>query len=130
MGKPLTFLIIAMVLCVTGVFNAQKLPAARTVSTDDIRVLYMKMVRDYVNNHWTYKKTLDNQFNSVQVELMLNRDGYVLEIKILKLSSDDTFNDSALKALVGMEPYPPIPENLGGDKMGVRFDLMPNSLDK
>lgn len=127
MGKPLTFLFIALVLCVTGVFNAEKLLAARTLSTDDIHVLYVKAVRDHVNNHWTYKKTLDNQFNSVQVELMLNRDGYVLEIKILKLSSDDNFNDSALKALVGMEPYPPIPDNLGGDKMGVRFLLKPDS---
>lgn len=126
MGKPLTFLFIATVLFVTGVFNAQKLSAARTESTDDIRVLYTKTVQTYVNNHWTYKKTLDNQFNRVQVELMLNKDGYVLEIKILKLSSDDTFNDSALKALVGMEPYPPIPDNLDGDKMGVRFHLMPN----
>jgi TonB family protein len=125
MGKPLTFLCIAMVLFVTGVFNAQKLPAARTESTDDVRVLYMKTVQDHVNNHWTYKKTLDNQFNIVQVELMLNKDGYVLEIKILKLSSDYNFNDSALKALVGMEPYPAIPDNLGGDKMGVRFHLIP-----
>ena len=126
MGRPLTFLIIAVVLIVTGAINTQELRAA-PVSTDDIRVLYIKTVQDHVNNHWKYKKTLDNQFNVVQVELMLNNDGYVLEMKILKLSSDDTFNDSALKALVGMEPYPPHPDKVGSDQMGVLIHLMPNS---
>lgn len=126
MGRPLPFLTIAMVLIVAGVINVQKLRAA-TVSTDDTHVLYIKTVQDHVNNHWKFKKTVDNQFNIVQVELMLNNDGYVLEMKILKLSSDDNFNDTALKALVGMEPYPLNPDKVGSDKMGVLIHLMPNT---
>jgi outer membrane biosynthesis protein TonB len=127
MGKPLTFVFIVMIFIVSGVCNAQKLPTTRAIPADAPRVLYIKTIQDHVNNHWTYKKTLDNQFYSVQVELMLNKDGYATEMKILKLSSDDNFNDSVFKALAEMEPYPPIPDNLDADKMEVQFYLMPNS---
>ena len=127
MGKLLTTLLFAVSLFAAGVGNAQQVILARTVPPDDNPAVYMQMLQDHVDNHWAYVKTPDNQSNVVQAELILNKDGYVLEMKILKLSSDDTFNDSALKALVSMEPYPPIPDSIGEDKVEVEFHLMPNS---
>ena len=86
----------------------------------------MMDIQVHVTTHWAYKKTLDNQFYSVQVDLTLNRDGSILDKKILKLSPDDEYNTYALKALVEMQPYPPIPAELESDTMSVRFHLMPD----
>ena len=127
MGKLLTLFIFAVALFAAGVGNAQQVILARTALPGDNPAGYMQMLQDHVNNHWAYDKTPGNQSNVVHAELILNKDGYVLEMKILKLSADDTFNDSALKALVSMEPYPPIPDSIGGDKVEVEFHLMPNS---
>lgn len=115
----LIFLLSYSTICI-----AQK--ASGAASPDDPQFLYMSTVQDHVNKNWSYKKTLDNQFYSVQLDLVLNREGYVLDQKILKLSSDDEYNEYALKALVEMEPYPPIPDELEDDEMSVRFHLMPN----
>lgn len=123
--KSISLFFILMYLLFSGSIGiAQKDSGA--ASPDDPQFLYMKTVQDHVNKHWSYKKTLDNQFYSVQLDLVLNREGYILEQKIRKLSSDDKYNEYALKALVEMEPYPPIPDELEGDKMSVRFHLMPN----
>jgi hypothetical protein len=118
------FFILIYLFFFSSICIAQK--ASGAASPDDPQFLYMRTVQDHVNKNWSYKKTLDNQFYSVQLDLVLNREGYVLEQKILKLSSDDEYNKYALKALVEMEPYPPIPDELEGDKMSVRFHLMPN----
>ena len=128
MNKAITyFLLLASLFFTADGVRSQNLLAARMSATEDAHTIYVKKVQDHVNNQWSYKKTLNNQFNMVQVGLILNEDGYVVEMSILKLSPDDTFNDSALKALVGMQPYPPIPDTLGGKKMEVQFTLMPNS---
>lgn len=118
------FFILMYLLFYSGICIAQE--ASGASSSGDPQFFYVKTVQDHVNKHWSYKKTLDNQFYSVQLDIVLNREGYVLEQKILKLSSDDEYNEYALKALLEMEPYPPIPDELEGEKMSVRFHLMPN----
>lgn len=109
-----------------GISCAQKETQPASMQSGDSRLLYMKTVQEYVNKQWSYKKTLDNQFYSVQLDLILDREGRIIEQKILKLSSDQVYNDYALKALAKMEPYPPIPDTLDVENIQVRFHLMPN----
>lgn len=106
--------------------NAEKAagPPALPPGTPELR--YMKTVQEHVFKHWSYRKTLDNQFYSVQADLILNREGSVLEKKVLKLSPDEEYNNYALQALGDMEPYPSIPDDLEVDTISVRFHLMPN----
>ncbi len=106
--------------------NAQKAERPAAVPADAPHRQYMKTVQEYVNEQWSYRKTLDNLFYSVQVDLILNREGSVLDKKVLKLSSDEEYNKYALKALGDMEPYPSIPDDLEDDTIRVRFHLMPN----
>lgn len=106
--------------------NAQKAKSPAAQPADAPHRQYIKTVQEYVNEHWSYRKTLDNQFYSVQLDLILNREGAVLEKKVLKLSSDEEYNKYALKALGDMEPYPSIPDDLDDDTIRVRFHLMPN----
>ena len=106
--------------------NAQKAKSPAALPADAPHLQYMKTVQEYVSEQWSYRKTLDNQFYSVQVDLILNREGSVLEKKVLKLSSDEEYNKYALKALGDMQPYPSIPDDLEVDTISVRFHLMPN----
>ena len=106
--------------------NSKDARRSQSLPTTQPNSSYMMDIQVHVTTHWAYKKTLDNQFYSVQVDLTLNRDGSILDKKILKLSPDDEYNTYALKALVEMQPYPPIPAELESDTMSVRFHLMPN----
>ncbi len=125
--KTVTFFFALIFLFISaGISCAQKETQPASLQSGDSRLLYMKTVQEYVNKQWSYKKTLDNQFYSVQLDLILDREGRIIEQKILKLSSDQVYNDYALKALAEMEPYPPIPDTLDVENIQVRFHLMPN----
>jgi TonB family protein len=114
-----------IVLLMASTTNGQSSTAP--LSPAEAKVDYVKTIQQHVDQHWSYKKTLDNQFYSVQVTIILNKDGSILDRTIDKISPDKEFNVSAVKQLAQMEPFPAIPEELQLEEYEIRFHLMPNA---
>lgn len=101
-------------------------PAA-PVSATEAKRQYVKAIQQHVMTHWSYKKTLDNQFYSVQATIILDKNGAIQGRAIDKISPDKEFNISAVRQLAMMEPFPPIPAELRLDEYEIRILLMPNA---
>ena len=93
----------------------------------EVALEYIKLVQQHVDNHWSYKKTLDNQFYSIQATVTVNREGSVLDTVVDRVSKDETFNEEALRQLAAMEPFPRFPEAMQQDDFEIRLHLMPNA---
>ncbi len=122
-----SYYLVSLVLMFYLTPSAIAQPPAPTPSATSARAHYMKAIQQHVETHWSYKKTLDNQFYSVQVTLVLDRDGLIRDRTIDKVSPDRQFNMSAVRQLAMMEPFPPIPAELGLDEYEIRLHLMPNA---
>lgn len=101
--------------------------AADTSRNSDLALEYIKLVQEHVDNNWSYKKTLDNQFYSVQATVTINREGMILHTSVDRVSKDRKFNDEALQQLAEMEPFPRFLDGMQQKEFAIRLHLMPNA---
>ncbi len=57
------------------------------------------------------------------VYFKINKDGYVLDVKISESSKDELFDQNSLRAVELANPFPPLPENYTEDTLGVYFEF-------
>jgi outer membrane biosynthesis protein TonB len=121
-GLFLGLLVCGSLLALPPVSNA-----ADSSTDSDLALEYIKLVQKHVDKNWSYKKTLDNQFYSVQATVQVDRDGKILETRVDRVSSDKKFNDEALKQLAAMDPFPKFSDDMQQNKFEIRLHLMPNA---
>lgn len=101
----------------------KKLPA---ISTSKV-VPYLLKVRDRIISNWknpyVNSKNLLLEDKKVVIYVSINKKGKLDEINVEKLSSDMLFNRSAISAIYSSEPFDPIPEKVGLNKIRLRVEF-------
>ncbi len=101
----------------------KKLPA---ISASKV-VPYLLKVRDKIISNW--KNPYVNSKNPLLedkkavIYVSINKKGKLDEINVEKLSSDMLFNRSAISAIYSSEPFDPIPEKVGLNKIRLRVEF-------
>ena len=67
----------------TSASNGQ--PPTADASAAEAKTIYFKSIQRHVDTHWSYKKTLDNQFYAVQVTLILDKNLALSSVKPVTL---------------------------------------------
>jgi TonB family protein len=82
---------------------------------------YYNKVGARIQSRWVYAGT-DKELEAV-LSIKIARSGELKKIIFEKRSRNADFDDSALRAVKKAAPFPPLPEEIGGDflELGVRF---------
>ena len=88
---------------------------------------YLLRVRDRIISNWkspyVNSKNLFPEDKKVVIYVSINKKGKLDEINVEKLSSDMLFNRSAISAIYSSEPFDPIPEKIGLNKIRLRVEF-------
>jgi protein TonB len=88
---------------------------------------YIEAVRRAVNQNWL-QNTIDPGVRAARrakttVTFTINRDGSVKNIRISESSGNRSMDDSASRALLSIEHFPPLPADYSGRYVDVTFDF-------
>ncbi len=82
---------------------------------------YANKVRERVKENWFIPSNLRNYQGSATIIFYINKDGQVIGAKIDVPSGNDSLNLSALSAVFGSNPFPPLPKGFPADRVGARL---------
>jgi protein TonB len=101
----------------------KKLPA---ISSSKV-VPYLLKVKNRIISNWknpyVSSRELSSEDTKVVIYVSINKKGKLDEINVEKLSSDMLFNRSAISAIYSSEPFDPIPEKVGLNKIRLRVEF-------
>ncbi len=88
---------------------------------------YIEAVRRAVNQNWL-QNTIDPGVRAARrakttLTFTINRDGTVKNIRIAESSGNRSMDDSASRALLSIEHFPPLPADYSGRYVDVTFDF-------
>ena len=88
---------------------------------------YIEAVRRAVNQNWL-QNTIDPGVRAARrakttLTFTINRDGTVKSIRIAESSGNRSMDDSASRALLSIEHFPPLPADYSGRYVDVTFDF-------
>jgi periplasmic protein TonB len=88
---------------------------------------YIEAVRRAVNQNWL-QNTIDPGIRAARhakttLTFTINRDGTVKNIRISESSGNRSMDDSASRALLSIEHFPPLPADYSGRYVDVTFDF-------
>ncbi len=83
--------------------------------------VYANLVRERVKANWFIPSNLRNYQGSATIIFYINKDGQVTGAKIDVPSGNDSLNLSALSAVFGSNPFPPLPRGFPADRVGARL---------
>ena len=73
--------------------------------------LYRADVKAYIRDNWSYPVALSDSAEPEAILLIkVENSGHIISYRFKKRSTDNTFNESVLKAIERSDPLPPFPE--------------------
>jgi|SRR5215470_3633131 len=88
---------------------------------------YVESVRRNISQNWM-QSTIDpsarNRAHAVAT-FTINRDGSIKNIRISQSSGNASFDNSAQRALLSIDHFPPLPSDYSGSYVDVTFDFLP-----
>lgn len=88
---------------------------------------YVESVRRNISQNWM-QNTIDPSARSrshAVATFTINRDGSIKNIRISQSSGNASFDNSAQRALLSIDHFPPLPSDYSGSYVDVTFDFMP-----
>jgi TonB family protein len=82
---------------------------------------YANLVRERIKQNWFIPSNLRNYQGSATILFYITKDGQVTGAKIDVPSGSDSLNMSALSAVWGSAPFPPLPKGFPADRVGARL---------
>ncbi len=82
---------------------------------------YANLVRERVKENWFIPSNLRNYQGSATIVFYINKDGQVTGARIDVPSGNDSLNLSALSAVFGSNPFPPLPKGFPAERVGARL---------
>jgi colicin import membrane protein len=84
---------------------------------------YLVAVRNKVSSNWSPPAGLSAPAGAVRTVIFfrIQRDGKIADLKIETPSSIAFFDQSALRAILRSEPFPPLPRGFADSSLGVHF---------
>lgn len=88
---------------------------------------YVEAVRRAITQNWM-QNTIDPAVRAARkarttVTFTINRDGSIRNIRIAESSGNRSMDDSAQRALLGVDHFPPLPSDYSGRYVDVTFDF-------
>jgi protein TonB len=83
---------------------------------------YLSLVFGKIRNTWENPVQSSSTLITT-VYFRILRDGSIVEIKVEKTSGIDLFDQSAIRAIIGSAPFPPLPVEFTGDYLGIHLEF-------
>ncbi len=85
--------------------------------------LYLSLLRDQIQNEWSYPEVMRGKNLSVIVGIKIDRAGRIVKLNVEKSSGNPRFDDSLLRAVKKAAPFSPLPEDFKNRYLetGLRF---------
>jgi protein TonB len=83
---------------------------------------YMRMLRERIEDVWQYPGEAAKRGISgdLYIKFVINRDGHLTDIKLLRTSGYRLLDEAAMNALKNAEPYWPLPEDWDKDTLEIK----------
>jgi len=83
---------------------------------------YMRMLREKIEDAWQYPGEAARRGISgdLYIKFVINRDGHLTDIKLLRTSGYRLLDEAAMNALKNAEPYWPLPEDWNKDTLEIK----------
>lgn len=118
----LTFIFVCFssptVVCATEINNSNKEKINPVINNVDFDS-YIKTLERKIKNNWNPPKNKQD-LRAVAV-FKMNKDGTISEIKILKTSYDENFDNAAIVAIYNSSPFRALPTKFKGDSITIQF---------
>ena len=82
---------------------------------------YASMVIERVKSNWFIPSNLRNSQGRTTVVFYIGRDGRFMDARIVVPSGSASLDLAALSAVVGSNPFPPLPEGFPAGRVGAKF---------
>jgi len=92
---------------------------------------YLARIRSSIRSHWMPMIPLQAHTTflmqgDVSIDFYVKKDGKVEGIKIHKSSGEEALDHAALGSITASNPFPPLPSEFTGERIGVRFHYFYN----
>ena len=82
---------------------------------------YASAVIERVKANWLIPSNLRNSQGRTTVVFFIGRDGRFMDARIVVPSGSSSLDLAALSAVIGSNPFPPLPQGFPGDRVGAKF---------
>ena len=83
---------------------------------------YLSIVFGKIRDEWENPvQSSSNLMTTIYFRIL--RDGSIVETKVEKTSGLDLFDQSAVRAIIGSAPFPPLPNEFSGEYLGIHLEF-------
>jgi TonB family protein len=82
---------------------------------------YKDVIVERIKGNWYIPTTLQNSKGHTTVIFFIDKNGRYTNVKIVRSSGSDSFDLTALNAIINSNPFPPLPNGFPGDRIGAKF---------
>jgi len=82
---------------------------------------YADVIIERIKGNWYIPSTLQNSRGNTTVIFYIDKAGRYANVRIVRSSGSDSFDLTALNAIINSNPFPPLPNGFPGDRIGAKF---------
>jgi TonB family protein len=82
---------------------------------------YADLIIERIKGNWYIPTTLQRSKGRTTVIFYIDKDGRYTNVKIVGSSGIESFDITALNAIINSNPFPPLPRGFPGDHIGAKF---------
>ena len=82
---------------------------------------YANIIIERVKGNWSIPSNLRNSQGRTTVIFYIDRNGRFSDARIVVSSGSSSLDYAALSAVIGSNPFPPLPKGFPGDHVGAKF---------
>ncbi len=82
---------------------------------------YATIIIEKVKGNWLIPSNLRNSQGRTTIVFFIRKDGTFVNAQIVSPSGSSSLDIAALSAIIGSNPFPPLPEGFPGDRVGAKF---------
>ncbi len=82
---------------------------------------YASLVIERVKGNWSIPSNLRNSQGRTTVIFFIDKDGHFTDARIVASSGSSSLDICALNAIIGSNPFPPLPKGFPGEHVGAKF---------
>ncbi len=82
---------------------------------------YASVIIERVKGNWSIPSNLRNSAGRTTVIFFIDKDGRFTDARIVTSSGSSSLDLAALNAIIGSNPFPPLPKGFPGDHVGAKF---------
>ncbi len=97
----------------SGVFDTKGYPLGE----------YVNIIKERIKENWMIPSNLQSFQGHTTIIFYIDRNGRYANARIVTRSGSNSFDNAALMAVIGSDPFPPLPEGFPGKRIGAKFVL-------